>query len=238
MRGELQEAERLADAARDLGEQAGEPDTLLINLVLVCLLRREQGRGAEVVEILELGTVQYPGIPGFEAGLSAVLCEVGRGSEAATKLDAAVDRGFAGITRNQGYSTALSVWAKVAADTGSERAAAPLYDLILPWRDLVVWNGSTGYGAAEMYLGLLAATLRSHDRALEHFTAASRQHRDEGIDGWEAENLCGWAACLLDLGDPDGAILKATEARNLAGRTGQAFIASKADALLQVGSGR
>ena len=91
-------------------------------------------------------------------------------------LERAAADGFAEVPRDQVYSSALAMWARTAAEVGSERAAAPLYELIEPWHDSFVWNGASGYGSAESYLGMLAATLGAHERANEHFAAASARH--------------------------------------------------------------
>ncbi len=150
--------------------------------------------------MLEQGAAQNTGIPAWQAGFAFALADMGRVPEAAAMLERAAERRFADIPRDPVYSSALALWAQVAADVGSERAAAPLYDLIEPWRDQVVWNGATGYGSAESYLGALAATLGSHERAHEHFTAASSLHRREGLHGSEPRNLCRFAQSLLAAG--------------------------------------
>ena len=114
------------------------------------------------------------------------------------------------------------------------RAATRLYDLIEPWRELVVWNGTTGYGSAEAYLGMLATTLGAHDRAEEHFAAASDVHRREGLDVWEARALCHRARSQLATGAHDRARATADEALDVAHRRGYVSIAGQAEELLNV----
>jgi class 3 adenylate cyclase len=232
--GDLEEADRLAEAAMALGRQAGEErDAIVVYLGQICLVRVEQGRPEEILGMLEQAVAHNPGIPAFEAGLSSTLCEVGRVPEAAQRLERAAASRFAAVPRDQVYSTALATWARTAADAGSERAAAPLYDLIEPWRDQMVWNGSHGFGSAESYLGMLAATLGAHARAREHFAAASDVHRREGITGWEARNLAYRARSLLASGDAEEARATAAEALALARAHGHGMAARRAEALLQ-----
>lgn len=233
LRGELGEAEQLAEDAARLGEQGAEPDMVFIYFGQTSMVRVEQGRGSEVVDVLEQATAANPAVPAYAAAHAAVLCDLGRNGEAAPRLASWVDRGFAGLPRDQIYSTALALWAKVAGDVGSERAAAPLYDLIEPWRDELVWNGANGYGSAQYYLGILAATLGSHERASEHFAAASKVHNREGVKTWEARNLCYWARSLLASGDTDAAIAKADRALSLARENDYRFSAGRAEELLQ-----
>jgi predicted ATPase/class 3 adenylate cyclase len=234
MAGDLEEADRLAEASARLGEQAGEPDTLMIYFGQICTIRVEQGRAREVVGMIEQATQANPGIPAFQAGLAAALCDLGREAEAASRLEEAAGRRFADIPLNQVYSTSFAMWARTAAEVGSERAAALLYDVMEPWRGGLVWNGSTGYGAAESYLGMLAATLGSHDRASEHFAAASRLHQREGVKGWEAQNLYYWARSLVSSGAAEEARATALEALALARDNGYESRVRQAESILEL----
>jgi class 3 adenylate cyclase len=234
MRGELEDADSLAVAAARLGEQAGEPDTMIISMGQVAGVRIAQGRAQEIVDALEQASAANPGIQAFEAGLSVILCDVGRTADAAPRLDRAADHRFADVPRDQVYSSTLALWATTATDVGSERAAALLYDLIEPWRDGMVWNGATGYGSVEMYLGMLAATLGSHQRASEHFATASRRHEREDVKGWEAQNLCHRAGSLLAAGAAGEARATAERALALAREHGYGSSARQAEAFLQM----
>ena len=233
MRGTLDEAERLAEAAAQLG-QGDDPDTMVIYWGQICAVRSDQGRTEETLELLELAAAANPGIPAFQAGLAAALCDSGREAEAAPMLERAAAEGFSAVPRNQVYSTALAMWARTAAEVGSERAAAPLYELIEPWHDRFVWNGASGYGSAESYLGMLAATLGAHDRAHAHFAAASGRHERQDARVWEAQNLCYWARSRLDTGAPEEAQGMAERALELAQTDGYGLSARRAAALVDV----
>jgi class 3 adenylate cyclase len=233
VRGDLEEADRLAESAFALGTQAGEPDAVVVYFAQICTLRAEEGRTEGIIEMLEQAAADSPGIPAFEAGLATILCDAGRSEEAAPRLERAAADRFASVLRNQAYSTALATWARTAADVRSAAAAAPLYDLIEPWRGLMVWNGSTGYGAAESYLGMLAATLGDHARADGHFAAASEVHEREGVMGWEARNLCYWARSLFDAGTPERGRATAQRSLELARAHGFGTTAGRAELLLR-----
>jgi tetratricopeptide (TPR) repeat protein len=234
MSGDLMEADRLAQEAANLGVQAGEPDAFLIFQAQIGGVRVSQGRTAEIIEPLEQAAADNPGIPGFQAGLAVALCDIGRVDEAASMLERVAENGFASVPHNQAYSTALALWARTAAEAGSKRAAALLYDLIEPWRDVLVWNGASGFGAAESYLGMLAATLESHARAKEHFAAASRLHEREGVRGWEAISLCYQARSLLSIGETQEAQESARRALALAQETQHESSARRAEEILQL----
>jgi DNA-binding SARP family transcriptional activator len=214
--GDMEEAERLADIAAQLGGSSAEPDTAFIYFGQVAAVRVEQGRAAEVVDVLEQAAAANPTVPSLEAAHAAVLCELGRGVEAAPTLERNAERNFAHLPLNQAYSSALALWSVVAAEVGSPRAAAVLYDLIEPWGDQFIWNGATGYGSAASCLGMLAARLGSHERAAEHFGVASEVHRREGVKMWEARTLCYWARSELDAGSPHAASATAGRALGIA----------------------
>ena len=233
LRGELAESERLAEAAARLGEQAAEPDTAFIAFGQICLLRVEQARSAEVIDVIEQAAANYPAVPAYEAAYATLLCGLGRAREAAPMLERWTERGFDELPRDQVYSAALALWALVAADVASEQAAAALYELILPWRDQLVWNGANGYGSAEHYLGRLAVTLGATERAREHFGAASRVHESQGVKAWEAGNLCAWAHCVLAAGETTEGVGLAERALQLAGANGYEFSAAVARGLLE-----
>jgi class 3 adenylate cyclase/tetratricopeptide (TPR) repeat protein len=232
LRGDLDDAERLADEALALAERDGEPDGYVVYYGQIAALRSEQGRGEEVVDLLEGAVAAFPGIPAFEAGRAAILSDTGRASEAARLLEQGASQDFADMPRDQVWSTALCTWARVAAEVRFERAAAALYDLLEPCRGLLVWNGATGYGAIDCYLGMLAATLGWHERAAGHHDAATEQHRREGVTGWEARNLCWRARSLLACGHADGARAAAAQALELARAGGLASSRRKAEELL------
>ncbi len=234
LHGELEEAERLAEAAAQLGQQGAEPDMIFIYFGQMCMVRVEQGRASEVIEVLEQAAADNSAVPSFEAAYAAVLCDLGRESEAALMLERSARRQFADIPQNQVYSTAIALWARVAGDVRAEREAAVLYDLIEPWGDQFVWNGAMGYGAAQHYLGVLAATLGAYDRAREHFAAASRFHEREGVKAWECRNLCTWSACLLASGATADSLAMAERTLEMARENGFGHSAHRAEQLIHL----
>lgn len=222
VRGDLDDAAELAQAAFDLGMQAGEPDALVVYLAQLCAMRIEQGRTDEIIAQLESAVAANPGLPAFESGLAVALCEVGRHAEAAERLERATAARFADVPRDHVWSAALAAWARAAAEVGSRRAATRLFDLLEPYSELTVWNGVVGYGAVESYLGMLAATVGAHERAAAHFAAASRRHDRMGVRVWEARSLCYRSASELASGAIEDARATAERAAALAQAGGYA----------------
>jgi DNA polymerase III delta prime subunit len=234
--GDLAASESLAEAGARLGEEAAEPDTAFIAFGQICMVRVEQARGLEIADVLEQASANYPAVPAYEAAYAVVLCDIGRVRDAARLLGRRADEGFASLPRHQVYSTAVSLWAMVAADIGSERAALPLYELMLPWRNQLVWSGAMGYGSAEAFLGRLAVTLGADDRARDHFAAASLVHERESVKVWEARNLCARAHWLLDQGETQDGIRLAERALALSVPNGYELSAARARELLELGA--
>jgi len=231
--GTLEESERLVEAASRLGEQAREPDTVVIYFAQLGTVRVEQGRTREIVDMLEQATIANPGIQAFEAGYAAALCDIGGAAQAGARLDRAAARRFADVPLNQVYSTTLALWSRTAADVGAARAASVLYDLLEPLREGMVWNGATGYGSVESYLGMLAAAMGAHDRAQQHFATATVVHEQQGVRGFEARNLCFQAGSLIASGAPDEGRAAAMRAISLARESGFNASVRRAEALLE-----
>jgi class 3 adenylate cyclase/tetratricopeptide (TPR) repeat protein len=232
--GDLERAEALAEEAAEVGAAAGEPDAVMIYAGQISVVRMEQGRSDEVIDLLEQTAEATPGIPAFWAALAAALAELGRGAEAAEILRRwAADR-FARVPRDHVLTTTLALYARAATVARVREGADALYDLLLPWRDQMVFNGAVVSGSVELYLGGLAATLGRHEVADEHFAAASAVHEREGVRGWEARNQIDWARSLLDRGRGQEARERAERAAALAAENGYGTVGEQAAALLKV----
>ena len=60
----------------------------------------------------------------------------------------------------------------------------------------MIGHGVACYGAADRYLGLLAATLGDHERAIEHFEQALAINREMGATTWVAHTLYAYGRTL------------------------------------------
>ena len=66
--GSIDEAEALAQRAAELGVAAGQPDALTIYGAKLVLIRYQQGRLSELVELMERAAEDNPGIRASPAG--------------------------------------------------------------------------------------------------------------------------------------------------------------------------
>lgn len=91
------------------------------------------------------------------------------------------------------------------ARLGDPALALPLYNLLLPFADVITgcligWSGS-----ARHHLGMLATVLGSLATAEAHFSAAEATHELIGAPAWLARTRLEWARMLLTRREPGDA---------------------------------
>jgi class 3 adenylate cyclase len=231
--GDLKKSEALAEEALTLGRAAGQPDAVMAYASQIGAVRMEQGRGGEIVDLIPQIAEDNPRIPAFRALLACVLADLDRHVEAAEIVRRGAEDGFASVPRDLIFTSALAAYARAAIVTRVPESAEPLYDLLLPWRGQMVCNGATAQGSVELYLGGLAAILVRHEKADEHFAAASAVHEREDVRLWEAYNQVFWARSLLDRGSVREAREHAERAAALAAGNGYVAAGEQAAAVLQ-----
>jgi tetratricopeptide (TPR) repeat protein len=231
-RGELEAGERLAEQALQIGQEAGEPDAAMAYGATLIMNRMYQGRGAEVIALLEQTVANVPGVPAWEAALGLTYCLIDRRPAGAEVLARAAGQHFEHLRHDQFRMCGLALYADTAAQTGSVEAAAMLYELLDPYADQFVWNGGVSFGHARMYLALLAATLDRHEQADAHFAFACHFHHEHGLLIWEARSELGWAEALADRGEPERAREHAARALELSREHGYGAFEPRAGAIV------
>jgi tetratricopeptide (TPR) repeat protein len=184
-RGDLQEAESMAEAARDVGRLAGQEidASILYNAQLVDI-RRAQGRLGELAELLRaVGASPHASLIG-----PRLLCELGE-----TDLAEQVLENFnpEAVRRDMVQLPTLANYASIVFELGAAEKAGRIYEILLPFADLFP-HGIDVSPVVHHYLGLLASTTgRDPEPHLEH---AIDQHRRAGCPLLLAESLMAWAA--------------------------------------------
>ncbi len=115
--GRLDEAERLADQARTLGEQAGEPDALSLYVGQLGPIRWHQGRLGEEADLLSSVAEAVPAVSAFAAMAALAELEAGQQQHAAERLRASG-------ARRVRFSTVRSRAARLAHHLGRGRRPA------------------------------------------------------------------------------------------------------------------
>lgn len=233
--GELDQAEAAAVRAAGLGYETGQTDAALFAGFQLFVIRYEQGRLAELVEVIEQRVAENPGLPALQATMAITYSELGRLDEAQTILEQATADEFAALPYDYLWLNGIARYAEVAARVGATGPATVLYDKLLPFRDHIVTSLVTVSGSAERVLGVLAATLERWDTAEGHFAAADDVHQRVGARLFLARTWMNWGDALLtkgDTADADRARELIARALDLARDLGGGAVVRDAEALL------
>ncbi len=236
LRGNLELGYELAERAFQLGQEAGQPDAVVFYGAHLTFARTNQGRGDEVIEMLEQSVAAYPGIPGWRGALAAVYAWLGRHDDAAVILREATNTRFEHVPWDAVRMPTLAVYADAAAQVGDKDAARILYELMEPFATHFVYNDASGHGHVRLFLGLLAATLGMDEQADAHLEFARRFHEQNGLLLLAAQTCLGWAEALADRGESDRARSQAERALELAREHGLPVIEERAAAIVEAES--
>jgi predicted ATPase/class 3 adenylate cyclase len=235
LEGRFEEGERLALQALALGQRIG--GGVLANIgPQMFVLRREQGRLAEIERGSKRAVQVNPNIPGFRAGLALLYCELGRQDEARAEFEEVGASDFADVPVDANWLIGITLLSEVCASLGDARRAAPLYQLLLPYagRNVVAGFAATCYGSASRYLGLLAATMSRWEDAEKHFQDAIEMNGRMGARPWLARSQHDYADMLLkrdEEGDREKALELVTEGLDTAQELGMKALVEMALAL-------
>ena len=232
LHGNLDAADQHRERALALGQDAVPVHAALYYGASLSLVRSQQGRGEEVIAMVEGGVAAYPGIPAWRAGLAATYCRIGALDKASAIIEGAASDSFEHVPWDPIRMTTLVLYADAAAQSGSISAAESLYELLEPWADQVIATDSAGYGHARMWLGALAHTLGRDGAAVEHLEFACRFHEDSGLLDWAAESHLWLARALARAGHTDAAREHARRALELAHAHGYGAVEKRVTELL------
>jgi ATP/maltotriose-dependent transcriptional regulator MalT len=195
--GRLQEAEAMAALSHDWSRLLTGRDASGTYGIQMFSIRREQGRLAEVAPVLRVlagGSARHGP---WRPGLIALLADLGMEPEARDQLGRIADAGLEPL-RETLWLASLTYLADASAALGDERVAALVYPELEPHSGSNVMIGHlvTSYGAADRYLGMLAATLGEWERAEEHLERALELNRRMGAKTWVAHTAYQYARLL------------------------------------------
>ncbi len=188
MRGELDEAERLAEIGLALGQQAEIESSLQMYGVSQFALRRVRG-GLEELEPLLVALIDdYPLIPAWRAALPYLWAELGDVDAARAHFATMVALGLENVPRDGNWTTAMALLAKVTHFIDDAEHAALIYSWLADFAGLVVLAGlpTEMLGTVDLFLALLAATMRNWDDFERHAADALALNEKLGMRIWLA----------------------------------------------------
>ncbi len=230
--GRLAEAELLAHRSHDWSRLLTGRDPSGTYGVQMFSVRREQGRLAELAPVVRILAGESTRNGPWRPGLVALLAELGMEAEARRELARIAADGLDQF-RESLWLTALTYLTDACAALGNREMAARVYAEFVPLSGTNVMIGHlvSCYGAADRYLGMLAATLGESDRAVAHFERAMELNRRMGAATWLAHTAYEYGRCLVSHGDGDHAQALLGEAATLAGRIGMPTLLGRIQSL-------
>jgi DNA-binding CsgD family transcriptional regulator len=197
-------------------------------------IRREQGRLAELAPVVRILAGEATRDGPWGPGLVALLAELGMDAEARRELARLAAEGLDSY-RESLWLTSLTYLTDACTALGDEAMAALVYPELeaRSGSNVMVGHLVSCYGAADRYLGMLAATLGEPARAVEHFERALELNRRMGAATWHAHTAYEYGRFLLarGRGDRDQATVLLAEAASLAGRIGMQTLLGRIQAL-------
>jgi DNA-binding CsgD family transcriptional regulator/tetratricopeptide (TPR) repeat protein len=196
--GHLDEAELRAGRSRNWEALLSARDTSGVHGIQMFSIRREQGRLAELAPMIRVlaGGDDRPAAWG--PGLAALLVELDMHDEARRELARIRAHGLEPF-REALWLASLTYLTDASAALGDEDVAA----LVRPELEthagttVVLGHGVAFYGAADRYLGMLAATLRDWEVAEARFESAMDLNRRMGAATWLAHTAHEYGRMLL-----------------------------------------
>jgi tetratricopeptide (TPR) repeat protein len=220
--GRFAEAEAMAAEANEIGSSlsgGAAPGGYGVQLFSI---RREQGRLDEARPIVEaiarLGSEDETWRP----ALAVLYADLGITDQAAAEVRHLVGQELSAVPRDSLWESSLSYLADACAAVEDRDAAAVVYRELLPYRGLVVQVGYllAAYGAADRYLGVLAALLGRPHEAEAHFEAAIGVDSHARMPVWMAHTQLEYGRFLASRAER-GDLERATELLHSALETAQ-----------------
>jgi tetratricopeptide (TPR) repeat protein len=195
--GDFAAAETLAGDALELGRLTHGSQVEGVYGIQMFSIRREQGRLAEVAQVVKHFIDENPDEKMWLPGFALIAADLGFEEPARRRLRELAETGF-DMPFDAKRSASLSYVAEVAALLGDAETAARLYELMSVYQHMTITAGivTVCYGAASRYLGMLAATLGEFDKAEAHFEHALEMNARIGARPWLAHTKAEYALLL------------------------------------------
>jgi DNA-binding SARP family transcriptional activator len=235
MEGRFEEAERLISETLAIGERALGWNAQVSERLGLFVLRRAQGRLAELEPAMARAVHEFPTLLRFRCALAHVYAELGREREARGVLDDLLSLDLANEHVDAEWLFSMSLLPDPCAWLKDEEGAAKLIELLLPYRELYSHAPVEAiFGSMARGLGVLATELGRFDEAEEHFDTALELERRMRAPPWLAHAQHDFARMLVARngpGDQERASDLAAEAVRTYRQLGMEAWAGRAEAI-------
>jgi DNA-binding SARP family transcriptional activator len=173
LEGRFEAAESMIAEALAAGGAAESWNAVVSERLQLFVLRRAQGRLAEIEAVIDRSVHEFPVLLRFHCAVAHLHAELGHDAQARAALDRVLSRDLAREHVDAEWLFALCLLPDACARLGDRAAAERVYALLLPFRDRYARAPvEVSFGCVARALGVLAAVLGRHDDAAEHFGAA------------------------------------------------------------------
>jgi DNA-binding CsgD family transcriptional regulator len=188
------------------------------------------GRLAELAPVIRILAGDGARSGPWRPGLVALLAELGMEADARRELSRIVAGGLEPF-RETLWLASLAYLTDACSALGDQTVAAMVYPELEPFAggNVMIGHLVSCYGAADRYLGMLAATLGDAERAEQHFEHGLELNRRMAASTWVAHTAYEYARFLLGRrpADRERAAALLAEAATLAERIGMPGLLSR-----------
>jgi class 3 adenylate cyclase/tetratricopeptide (TPR) repeat protein len=197
-------AEQEVAAAFELGTCSGQPDARTWYIAQLSVIRRDQGRHAELIEPLRDFADSFSHLPVWRVVLAGLYCETDQLDEARAQIDKLAARDFK-ISSDWTWASVVISLAQVCYDLGNQDLAALYYGQLRSVSGQVAVSsmGLICYGSLALPCGQLAACLKRWGEAEQYFDRAVEMNVRIGARPYLVRTRRAYASMLLDRGAPD-----------------------------------
>ena len=192
---------------------------------------------AELAPVIRVLAAGDRGGGAWRPGLAAMLAELAMEEQVRGELDRVQAEGLEPL-REGLWLASLTYLADAAGAVAHRGVASLVHPLLAPLAgtNVMIGHGVACYGAADRYLGMLAATLGDADAAADHFEAALRLNREMGANTWLAHTAYEYGRLLVGGSDPERGGQLLAEAALLAETVGMPTLLARVQALAPASS--
>lgn len=227
--GDTERAEKLADAALQLGRESGQPDAEVFYAGQLSMVYAQQGRIAELIPLFEELIAGNPGLSQLKQGLARAYLERGDDGQALELLEEGASDGFASLPRDLIWLFGITAYADVASQLRAEGPARQLYALLVPYHDQYPFIAAASQDSpVATYLGGLAGVLGGYDEAEAYFVEAADINARGSMIYAAARNDLAWARMLRARrtpGDREKALTLLARSSSAAATMGYGYVA-------------
>ena len=218
MEGRFADVEQLISDTMALGRRSQSWNAVVSERFALFVLRRAQGRLAELEDTIKRSVHEYPPLLRFRCALAHTYGELGRKQDARAVLDELMTHDLGNEYVDAEWLLSMSLLADVCAIVEDHDAAARLHALLAPYEGLyTVAPVEATFGSVARALGVVAGVLERFDAAEQHFAFAIETERKMKAPPWRAHTQHNLAAVLLRrgaVGDDERALALLDEARD------------------------